>query len=137
MQLIPMALFSTYWYRVADIKPQLRSHVRLTRHTYRGNNWYVLVDPSASRQHRFNRAAYTIIGMMDGKRSVQDIWKSATAEFGDDAPTQDEIIRLLGQLHAADVLQSDIPPDIVELFERQDRHRNRWACTQYHLWSDT
>lgn len=121
-----MALFSTYWYRVADIKPQLRSHVRLTRHTYRGNNWYVLVDPSASRQHRFNKAAYAIIGMMDGKRSVQEIWKSATAEFGDEVPTQDEIIRLLGQLHAADVLQSDIPPDIAELFERQEKHGNRW-----------
>ena len=41
-------------------------------------------------------------------------------------PTQDEIIQLLGELHAADVMQSDIPPDTAELFQRQEKHRARW-----------
>ncbi|MCP4341532.1 MAG: PqqD family peptide modification chaperone, partial [Desulfobulbaceae bacterium] len=121
-----MSLYSTYWYRVAEIKPRLRSHVRLYRHIYRDCNWYILQDPSSSRQHRFNRIAYTIIGLMDGEKTVQEIWNAAADVLGDEVPTQDEIIRLLGQLHTADVLQSDIHPDTLELFERQDKQRGKW-----------
>lgn len=121
-----MSLYSTYWYRVAGIKPRLRSHVRLYRHIYRDRDWYVLQDPSSSRQHRFNRSAYAIIGLMDGEKTVQEIWNTTADALGDEVPTQDEIIRLLGQLHTADVLQSDIPPDTVELFERQDKQRSKW-----------
>ncbi len=121
-----MSLYSTYWYRVADIKPRLRSHVHLHRHVYRGRNWYVLQDPSSSRQHRFNKTAYSVIGLMDGEKTVQDIWNAAAAALGDDAPTQDEVIRLLAQLHTADLLQSDISPDTLEMFERQDKQRGKW-----------
>ncbi|HHB76420.1 MAG TPA: hypothetical protein ENK84_07735 [Desulfobulbus sp.] len=121
-----MSLYSTYWHRVADIRPRLHSHVRLFRHTYRGQDWYVLQDPLSGRQHRFNRAAYTVIGLMDGRRTVQAIWDGTIAELGDEAPTQDETIRLLGQLHAADVLQSDIPADTLEMFERGAKQRGQW-----------
>ncbi len=121
-----MSLYSTYWYRVADIKPRLRSHVRLYRHIYRGRAWYVLQDPSSSRQHRFNKTAYAIIGLMDGKRTVREIWNAAAAALGDEAPTQDEVIRLLGQLHFTDVLQSDISPDMLEILDRRDRQRGKW-----------
>ncbi|MDX2493696.1 MAG: peptidase M50 [Desulfuromusa sp.] len=121
-----MSLYSTYWYRVAEIKPRLRSHVRLYRHIYRNQSWYILQDPSSSRQHRFNRSAYVIIGLMDGVKTIQEIWDVATETLGDEVPTQDETIRLLGQLHTADVLQSDIPPDTLELFERQDKQRGKW-----------
>src|SRR6185503_8659673 len=34
---------------------------------------------------------------------------------------QDEVIRLVGQLHSADLLQGDVPPDAQELFERRSR----------------
>lgn len=121
-----MPIYSTYWYRVSDIKPRLRSHIRLYRHIYRDRNWYVLQDPSSSRQHRFNRSAYAIIGLMDGEKTVQEIWNTAASTLGDETPTQDEIIRLLGQLHTADALQSDIPPDTLELFERQEKQRGKW-----------
>ena len=121
-----MSLYSTYWYRVAEIIPRLRSHVRLYRHIYRNQSWYILQDPSSSRQHRFNRSAYVIIGLMDGVKTLQEIWDTATETLGDEVPTQDEIIGLLGQLHTADVLQSDIPPDTLELFERQDKQRGKW-----------
>lgn len=121
-----MSLFSAYWYRVADIKPSLCSHVRVCRHTYRGRSWYVLQDPSSSRQHRFNSAAYLIIGLMNGSRTVREIWNRAAATLGDEVPSQDDTIRLLAKLHGADVLQSDISPDFFEMFQRQERQRGKW-----------
>lgn len=114
-------LLSSLWYRVASLKPQLRSQARLHRHRYRGQVWYILQDPASTRIHRFTPAARLVIAAMDGKRSVQKLWELANWHLGEDAPTQDEIIHLLGQLHKADLLQSDVTPDVAELFERGER----------------
>ncbi|NOT96739.1 MAG: hypothetical protein HOP00_10580, partial [Nitrospira sp.] len=121
------ALFSPSWYRVATLAPRLRSHAQLHRHQYRGQTWYVLQDRSNERFHRFSPSAYAFIGLMDGTRTVQDIWELASTKLGDDAPTQPEVVQLLSQLHAADVLQCDIPPDIAELLHRHERtQQKKW-----------
>ena len=54
-------LLSSLWYRVAALKPKLRSHARLYRHRYRGKVWYLLQDSASSRIHRFTPAARLII----------------------------------------------------------------------------
>lgn len=121
------SLFSPNWYRVAELTPRLRPHVRIHRHRYRGQTWYVLQDPSSGKFHRFSSSAYLVIGLMDGRRTSQAIWELATERLGDDAPSQDEMIRLLGQLYMADALQSDVPPDTAELLRRaQKQDRRRW-----------
>ncbi|MCG2593739.1 efflux RND transporter periplasmic adaptor subunit [Ramlibacter sp. XY19] len=119
------SLFSPSWYRVAELRPRLRGHLRVHRHEYRGQRWYVLEDLLSRRMHRFNPAAHHILGLMDGRRTVQELWDLAATAFGDDAPTQDELIRLLAQLHAADVLQSEVSPDVAELLRRTQKHRRQ------------
>ncbi len=120
-------LLSPSWYRVAALTPRLRSHTELHRHEYRGETWYVLEDRSTERFHRFSPAGYLVIGLMDGRRTLQEVWDVAVARLGDDAPTQDEMIHLLSQLHAADVLQCDVPPDTEDLLRRYERQRrSRW-----------
>jgi putative peptide zinc metalloprotease protein len=121
-------LLSTLWYRVADLKPRLRSHARMHRHAYRGEVWYLLRDPASGRINRFTPAARLIISLMDGGHTVAQLWEIANRRLGEEAPTQDEVIQLLGQLHAADLLQSDVAPDVEELFargEREERARYR------------
>lgn len=115
------SLFSQSWYRVAGLKPRLRSHAKIHRHDYRDEVWYVLEDTSSGRCHRFSTAAHYLIGLMDGERTLQQIWEAAAERLGDDAPTQDETIRLLGQMHASDVLQCDLPPDSREIFQRREQ----------------
>jgi putative peptide zinc metalloprotease protein len=117
------SLFSGAWYRVADLKPRIRSHAKIHRHQYRGETWYVLQDLASGRVHRFSPASYLVLGLMDGGRTIQQIWDTALAGLGDDAPTQDEMIQLLGQLHSADILQCDVAPDIAELFQRHERQQ--------------
>jgi putative peptide zinc metalloprotease protein len=109
------SLFSTYWYRVAKLKPVLRDTAIITRHVYRGQPWYVLRNRLSNRNHRFNAAAYALIGQMDGQRTVQQIWDNAGGLSVEASPTQDEFIRLLGQLHDADLIQSNILPSTMEL----------------------
>lgn len=117
------SVFSPFWYRVAGLKPRLRSHAQIHRHHYRGEPWYVLQDHSSGRHHRFTPAAYALIGLMDGKRTVQEIWESVVGRLGGEAPTQTEAIQMLARLHAADLLQCDVPPDAAEIFDRHERQR--------------
>ncbi len=112
------SLFSQSWYRVADLQPRLRSHVRILRHTYRGEDWYVIQDRFTGKHHRFSPEAYQVIGLMDGRRSLEQIWEQACKELGDHMPTQDEIINLLSLLFRSDLLQSSALPDFSELQKR-------------------
>jgi putative peptide zinc metalloprotease protein len=126
-------LLSPSWYRVAGLTPRIRAHARILRHSFRGRVWFVLQDQAAERAHRFTPAAHHFIGLMDGQRTVQQLWDATCTALGDDAPTQEDVISLLGQLHAADALLCDVTPDSLEVFRRFERHeRLRW---KRRLWS--
>jgi len=87
----------------------------------------VLRNSLNGRNHRFNAAAYALIGQMDGQRTVQEIWENAGKLTADAIPTQDEVIRLLGRLYDADLIQSDILPSTVEVFRQaQGQPSNSW-----------
>jgi len=124
-------LLSNWWYRVAARKPKLRSHARLHRHIYRGEVWYLLQDPASSRVHRFSPSARLIVSLMDGTHSVEQLWELANRHLGEDSPSQDELIHLLGQLHAADLLESDVTPDVAELFTRSEREQRARHLRSY------
>ena len=118
-------LLSNDWYRVATLCPRLRGHVRLHRHVYRGQSAYLIEDRVAGRHQRFDFAAYRVISLFDGQRSLGALWAMLSADLNDSTPTQDELIRLLGQLHAADLVACDITPDVAELLERHGQQRRR------------
>ncbi len=122
--------FSRTWYLVADLKPRLRSHADIHRHTYRGDVWYVLQDHATGQFHRFTPGAYQIIGMMDGQRPLQDIWEAACHQLGDDMPTQDEIIILVSKLFRANVLHSDVMPDVEQLSQQRQTLSRRKILQQ-------
>jgi putative peptide zinc metalloprotease protein len=68
-----------------------------------------------------------IVGGMDGTRTVDQLWHEAAFRLGQEAPSQDELIQLLAQLHSADLLQTEVTPDSVELLERAAKvDRARW-----------
>jgi putative peptide zinc metalloprotease protein len=117
------ALFSANWYRVATLKPRLRGHVRIHRHVYRGEIWYVVEDRVSGKYHRFNPSSYRVIGLLDGERSLQDVWDRLSAAMDEHTPSQDELVQLFGQLYAADLIQCDVTPDVAELFERGGKQR--------------
>jgi putative peptide zinc metalloprotease protein len=118
-----VSLLSPSWYRVAPLKPRLRSHVHMDRHEYRGQDWYVIQDAFTGRHHRFSPEAYQLVGMMDGRRTLDQIWEAACARLGDHMPTQDEVIDLLSRLYRADLLQTSAVLDFSDLHERSLKGR--------------
>lgn len=114
--------FSDLWHRVANARPRLRAGARLGRHVYGGSAWYVLEDRATGKSHRLSLGAYLLVGRMDGRRTTDAIWREAVEELGEDAPSQDDAIGLLAQLHAADLLRLPGAPDVAELLERRRKH---------------
>lgn len=122
-------LVSGSWYRVAPLKPSLAGGLRIVRQRVRDQLWHVLVEPGSGRQVRLNPAAYAFVGRCDGQATVGALWDRLLAQGGDDAPTQDDILRLLAQLFRAGMLQFDAAPHLSLLFARrgEDQDRRRRA----------
>lgn len=112
------SLFSSSWYRVAELKLRLRRHAQIHRQQFRGETWYVLQDHQTGRFHRLSASSNLMISLMDGRRTLHEIWDLVGRRAGDDPPTQDEAIHLLAELHASDLLQGELPPDFGELSDR-------------------
>lgn len=119
------SVFDPLWYRVSSLRPKVRAHGEIHKHKYRDQTWYVLQDHASNRFHRFTHEAYVVIKLMNDTHTIQDIFDISTEQMGDDAPTQTEIIQLLGQLYTADMLQCDISPDTTELFKRYEKHEKQ------------
>ena len=116
------SLFSPYWYRISQLQPRIRNQAQIHRHYYGGEQWFVLQDHVTGKLYRFSPIVYQIIGLMDGVLTVETLWEKASERYGNDAPTQEDMVLILGQLHAADILLCDVPPDTAELFRRQKEH---------------
>ena len=125
------SLFGTYWYRVAKLKPFLRDATEISRHVYRGEKWYVLRNSLNGRSHRLNAAAYYLVGRMDGQRTVEELWENVCERLVENAPTQDEVIRLLGRLHDADLIQSDILPSTVAMLREHNGKNSKGIKQQF------
>src|SRR5438477_8119532 len=110
--------FSESWYRVVNLRAKLRPSAQISRQYYRGERWYVMRDPAGNQFHRLNDAAYRFVGLLDGTRTVGEAWDLVGGQLDDEAPTQPEVIQILSQLHAANLLEADIPADANVLLRR-------------------
>lgn len=126
----PRPTFSEHWHRVASLRPSLRASVQSYRQHYRGQLWHVVRDPTTNRYLRLDEPSFRFVGMLDGRRTTDAVWRACCEQLGDRAPTQNEAVQLLGQLYAHNFLVADLPGDATALFERR-RKRVRREVGQY------
>lgn len=125
------SVFSDQWHLVSGLKPKLRQNAVLHRHLYRNEVWYLLRDETSGQFHRFSEHTYQIIGLLDGRFTLNQIWELACEKLGDDMPTQDEVIELLQKLYQANALSSDVDVDIERFIRRQETHVNQKALKKW------
>jgi putative peptide zinc metalloprotease protein len=88
----------------------------------------VVHDPISNHFFRLSPAAYHFVGLLDGARTVDEVWRLTLDRFGDSSPTQNEVIGLLSQLNESNLLRIDLPPDAEPLLRRRrDRNLRQWA----------
>jgi len=110
--------FHEAWYRVAKLHPRLLSSVQVYRQHFRGRMWHVLENPTNNKFFRLSNEAYRFVALLDGKRTVADAWRICNEQLADNAPTQGEVIQLLGQLYCSNLLYAELAPDTENLFNR-------------------
>ena len=119
------AFLSSSWHLVAHRRPRLQPHAEVTRHRARGQAHYTIRNAASGRVYQVPPATYQFLGLLDGTCTVEAAWTATVDRLDEDAPTQDEVIALLSQLHDADLLQSDAVPDRLEATERRRKHRRQ------------
>ncbi len=118
--------FSPFWHRVRALKPRLRPHVQITRQRFQGGRWHVAHDPSSNAFYRLSPVQYEFVGLLDGSRTVDEVWQLNLARHGDDALTQNDVIQVMGQLYGGNLLQADVPPETDQLLSRgRDRFKKK------------
>ncbi|MBT8473742.1 MAG: HlyD family efflux transporter periplasmic adaptor subunit [Marinicaulis sp.] len=124
-------LFSSQWYRVAALKPRLRPHINIERQSFGGLTWYVAIDSTTGRSHRLSPAVHHVVTGMNGDRTMETLWLRAHERLGDDAPSQDDCIQILGQMHGADMVICHTPPDFREVVSRGRTQRRKQAIARF------
>ncbi|MBX3385370.1 MAG: PqqD family peptide modification chaperone [Phycisphaeraceae bacterium] len=122
--------FSPFWHRVRAMRPKLRPHVQITRQRYRGKRWHVVHDPTSNQFYRLNPVAHDFVGTLDGSRTIDEAWKVSLSKFGDSAPTQNEVIQLIGQLYSSNLLSVDTTPETEQLLRRGRERVKKKAAAQ-------
>ena len=118
--------FSESWYRVTSLKAQAAGQ--------RADLAAVLPRRAVVRRPRpggqpvppalaTRRTASS--GCSTARRTVAEAWDLAGGQLADDAPTQPEVIQILAQLHAANLIEADITPDAAVLLRRHKQLQKR------------
>src|ERR1051326_4720145 len=122
--------FSPLWHRIRALKPRLRPHVQITRQHYRGRRWHVVHDPASNQFYRLSPVAHELVGVLDGNRAVEGAWNISLATHGDGAPTQGEVLELLGQMYNSNLLAIDTTPETEQLLSRGKERTKRRIASQ-------
>ena len=117
--------FSESWHRVANQRLCLRHGVHVRRQNYRGERYFIVENPLNNDYFSLTPAAYSFISRLDGKRTVDEVWRECLEKVPDEAPSQDEALNLLAQLYFANLLQYDLASNSADLFNRYRKRKQR------------
>jgi len=119
------AVFSDSWFRIANTRVSLLSSARVNEHVFRGKTWYVVQDTYSHRFFRITPQAWRFISALNPQRTVEEVWRDFIERHPEDAPGQDEIVRVLSQLHMSNLLYTAEAPDTVSVYNRSKLQRQR------------
>ncbi|MGR8919671.1 MAG: peptidase M50, partial [Gammaproteobacteria bacterium] len=108
--------------RLAERRPRLRDSVEVHRHRYRGQVWFILRDAATGRWQRISASAYRVLRLLDGKRTLRAVLAAEGATAGIDAS---ELVRVVDQVHQAEMIDWGLAPDAESLHARAESEQRR------------
>lgn len=118
-------IFSDSWFRVSGLRVALLPSVEVSTQQFRGRTWYVLQDPYTQRYFRASVQACRFIQSMQPDRTVEDVWEDFVNNHPHDAPSREEVIQLLSQLHMSNLLYSLQQSDNEAIVKRYKAQKNK------------
>jgi len=105
------------WSHLCELRPQLRQHVSVHVQVYRGEKWFLLQDELSSDHLRLNARAYSLVGRLDGKRSLKTIYQYLLEnEFADLSVV--EIVDIISRLQHLGAISNVLDKSTLDLFNQ-------------------
>ena len=118
-------IFSDSWFRVSGLRVALLPSVEVKAQTFRGQKWHVLQDTYTQRYFRATEQACKFILSLRTTRTVEEIWEEFVNTHPADAPSQEEVIQILSQLHLSNLLYSLQHSDDEAIVDRYKKQKNK------------
>lgn len=118
-------IFSDSWFRVSGLRVALLPSVEVKTQRFRGQLWQVLQDPYTQRYFRASEQAWNFIQSLRTDTTVEEVWENFVDHHPEDAPSREEVIQLLSQLHMSNLLYSLQQPDNEAIVKRYKAQKNK------------
>lgn len=121
------SLFNDSWYKVAELRVSLLASVVVQEQIFRTKKWIVLKDASNESFFRVSVETFQFLQALDTEQTVQEIWESYVDRFPRQAPSREEVVGLITQLHASNLLYFKSDANAREISRRVDEaRRSEW-----------
>ena len=118
-------IFSDSWFRVSGLRVALLPSVEVKAQTFRGQKWHVLQDTYTQRYFRASQQACKFIQSLRTDKTVEQIWEEFVNSHPEVAPSQEEVIQILSQLHMSNLLYSLQHSDNEAIVDRYKKQKNK------------
>jgi putative peptide zinc metalloprotease protein len=109
-----------------QVRIRLRADLIIVPQTFEGRRLYVIKDPVSLSYFRFRAREHFLLGLMDGKNTLEDIQKTFESNFRPDRLSLEEVEVFAHHLVSEDLAYHDSPQTGRHIFEqRQQRDRQQ------------
>jgi len=119
------SLFSDSWFKVAKLHASLNSSVEIQKQLYRGETWYVVRSSFGGEFYRITPETYDFIATLTTDVTIEEHWERFLDQYEGAAPTQDEVIHVLSDLYAHNLLYFKNVPNVGHIFERRTEKKRK------------
>lgn len=105
------------------LRLRMRPDVSANRQVYQGREYWVVKDPISLKYYRFEEEEYSILKMLDGRLSADQIKRKFDYQYAPQKLTLQELYQFVGTLYRSSLLISESPGQGAELKKRSDKSR--------------
>jgi len=122
---VSSSTFSEQWYIVSDLKLGLLPSVDVQKRVIRNSVVYILTEPYSQKYFQVSQGVYELLARLTPRKTVDEIWNQFIDSNPDKAPGQEEVIKILSQLHHANLLYVYSVPDSGGIFAREQKKKKK------------
>jgi putative peptide zinc metalloprotease protein len=122
------SFFNDSWYKVSELRVSLLASVVVQEQIFRTKKWIVLKDSSNEAFFRVSMETFQFLQALTPERTVQEIWETYVDQFPKQAPSREEVVALITQLHASNLLYFRNDANAKEISRRVEAsRRSEWV----------
>ena len=104
---------------------RMRPDLTARRHRYHGRTFWVVKEPVGLNYFRFHEEEYAILGMLDGRTSLEEIKDQFEQQYAPQKITYHDLLQFVGMLHRSGLVISEASGQGKQLVKRRDEKKWR------------